>query len=61
MRCIALTAVERSAPYLEAPAAGAQSSACGCWQHRTIVATSVSSMAMDKSGAYPLDGGTKIV
>lgn len=59
MRCIALAAVERSAPYLEAPAAGA--SAGGCWQHRTIVATSVSSMAMDKSGAYPLDRGTKIV
>lgn len=50
MRCITLAAVERSAPYLEATAAYAESSAYGCWQHRTITATPVSFMAMDKMG-----------
>lgn len=60
MRCMALAAAERSAPYLEATAACAQSSAYGCWQHRTAVAaSSVSSVAVDKSGTYSWMWGLK--
>ncbi len=59
MRCIALAAVERSAPYLGATAVCAQPSAYGCWQHQTIVVMSVSFMAVDKSGAYSWMVGQK--
>lgn len=57
MKCMALAAAERSAPYLEATAA---TSAYSCWQHRTAVASSVSFMATDWDGAYSWMAGPEI-
>jgi len=48
-----------SALYLGATAACAESSVFGCWQHRTVVTSSVSCMAMDKNGAHSLMVGQK--
>lgn len=59
VKCVVLAAAECRAPYLEATAACAQSSAYGCWQRWTIVATSVSFIAMDKNGEYSWMAGPK--
>lgn len=62
MRCIALAAAERGAPYLEAAAACAHSSAYGCWQYRTTIATRPVCVLYgygQKQGTF-LDGETEI-